>query len=295
MIDTQLKDRVAIITGANNPYGIGASIARAFAAEGVRMLLHYFKNPDASSIQRTATEFDLPPGEAFYSAQQSKSAEAVVQAVRDIGGDAFELEADLTDPEVVPLLFDRAEEVFGPVDILVNNAAYWQADTFIPYEGELANRLVELWTERPARINVQSCDRMFAVNTRAAALMMAEFAARHIARNRTSGRIINISTAGAYVFPSETSYGASKLALEGYTRSAAVELGQFGITVNIISPGPTQTGWISPELERQILPSIPMGRIGAPEDIADVVVFLASHQSRWVTGQRIFVGGGHGM
>jgi 3-oxoacyl-[acyl-carrier protein] reductase len=294
MIDTGLEEKVVIVTGANNPYGIGAAISRAFAAQGARLLLHYFRSSLGAGSEGE-TGCDLPPGDAFYSAQQRRSAEEVVRSVRDIGGDALALEADLSDPAAVPRLFEHAEQAFGPVDVLINNAAYWEADTFVPYEGELANRLVELWTERPARISVESFDRMFAVNTRAVALMIAEFASRHVSRKRTSGRIINISTAGAYVFPSEISYGASKLALESYTRSAAAELAQFGITVNAVSPGPTQTGWITAELERQILSSIPMGRVGTPEDIADVVVFLASQQARWVTGQRIFVGGGHGM
>jgi 3-oxoacyl-[acyl-carrier protein] reductase len=125
--------------------------------------------------------------------------------------------------------------------------------------------------------------------------MIAEFARRHIARGARWGRIVNVSTAGAERFPSEISYGASKYALESYTRSAAMELGKFGINVNVVSLGPVQTGWITAELERAILPTIPLGRTGNPEDVADVVVFLASHQARWVTGQRIYVGGGHGM
>jgi 3-oxoacyl-[acyl-carrier protein] reductase len=104
-----------------------------------------------------------------------------------------------------------------------------------------------------------------------------------------------VSTAGADRFPSEVSYGASKFALESYTRSAALELGQFGITVNAVSLGPVQTGWITSKLEKEILPTIPLGRIGSPEDVADVIMFLASDQARWVTGQRIYVGGGHGM
>lgn len=104
-----------------------------------------------------------------------------------------------------------------------------------------------------------------------------------------------MSIAGADRFPSEITYGASKFALESYTRSAATELGKFGVTVNVVSLGPVQTGWITAELERAILPTIPLGRVGSPGDVADVVVFLASHQARWLTGQRIYVGGGHGM
>lgn len=79
------------------------------------------------------------------------------------------------------------------------------------------------------------------------------------------------------------------------TRSAATELGKFGVTVNVVSLGPVQTGWITAELERAIVPTIPLGRVGGREDAADVIVFLASDQGRWLTGQRIYVGGGHGM
>jgi 3-oxoacyl-[acyl-carrier protein] reductase len=85
---------------------------------------------------------------------------------------------------------------------------------------------------------------------------------------------------------------ARALASQG---AAAHELGQFGITVNIVSPGPIQTDWISPDLEAALLPTIPLGRIGQPDDVADVIVFLASHQARWLTGQTLHVGGGHRM
>jgi 3-oxoacyl-[acyl-carrier protein] reductase len=72
-----------------------------------------------------------------------------------------------------------------------------------------------------------------------------------------------------------------------------MELGRYGITVNVVAPGPIQTGWIPPEAEESIVEDIPLGRLGQPDDVADVVVFLASEQARWVTGQRLFVGGGH--
>jgi 3-oxoacyl-[acyl-carrier protein] reductase len=106
---------------------------------------------------------------------------------------------------------------------------------------------------------------------------------------------VNISTDGASCFPSEISYGASKHALESYSRSAAQELGQYGVTVNVVSPGPVQTGWITSELEEIEVPNIPLGRIGQPGDVADVIVFLSSNQARWVTGQLVYVGGGHVM
>jgi 3-oxoacyl-[acyl-carrier protein] reductase len=106
----------------------------------------------------------------------------------------------------------------------------------------LDNKLVELWTDRPGGITAGGFDRLFAVNARAPAVMIAEFVRRHIARGARWGRIVNVSTAGAERFPSEISYGASKYALESYTRSAAMELGKFGINVNVVSLGPVQTG-----------------------------------------------------
>jgi 3-oxoacyl-[acyl-carrier protein] reductase len=141
----------------------------------------------------------------------------------------------------------------------------------------------------------ESHDKHFAVNSRALALMMTEFAIRHVRRGANWGRIINISTDGASAFSGEISYGASKHALESYSRAAAVELGRYGITVNIISPGPVQTGYISKEVEERELLSIPLGRIGKPEDIAKAILFFASEQASWITGQLLYVGGGHVM
>jgi 3-oxoacyl-[acyl-carrier protein] reductase len=108
----------------------------------------------------------------------------------------------------------------------------------------------------------ETFDRQFMVNTRAPALLMAEFTKRHIRRGSSWGRVINISTDAAECFPSQVSYGAAKLALESYTRSAAAELGPFGITANVLALGPVQTGWITPEHERALIPTIPLRRIG---------------------------------
>jgi 3-oxoacyl-[acyl-carrier protein] reductase len=295
MIETGLKDRVAIVTGANNPYGIGAGIAKAFVEQGAKVLLHYFRVKTAISSRESVSEDISSPGEAFYYRQIAKSPDEVLQRICDSGGRAHAHEADLSDPAAIPHLFDEAEKALGPVDILVNNAAHWEADTFIPGDETLRNKMVEMWTARPARMTAESFDRNFFVNARAVALMMADFTVRHWRRKANWGRIINISTAGAYCFPSEVSYGASKLALEGYTRSAALELGQFGITVNAISLGPVQTGWITPKLEKELLPSIPLGRVGTPADVANAVIFLSSEQAGWITGQKFFVGGGHGV
>jgi 3-oxoacyl-[acyl-carrier protein] reductase len=289
VLDPKVEERVVLVTGTNNPYGIGAAIAAAFAAQGARVFLHYFRwTPRSGSGARSGA--DGSPGESFYYSQQTKSIDEVLERVRKSGAQVAALEADLVDPALITTLFDRAEATLGPVEVLVNNAAYWEADTFLPSSTDLPSKLVELWTDRPQSLNLRALDRMFAVNTRAPALMIAEFARRHIKRSAQFGRIINVSTAGAERFPSEVTYAASKFALESFTRSAAAELGRFGVTVNALSLGPVQTGWITAELEQAILPTIPLARIGTPEEVADVVLFLASHQARWLTGQRIYVG-----
>ena len=125
--------------------------------------------------------------------------------------------------------------------------------------------------------------------------MMAEFARRHVERKQRWGRIVNVSADCSEGCPAEVSYRASKYALESYSRSAAAELGPFGITVNIVSPGPIQTGYIAPEMEEELIRDIPLRRVDQPSDIADAIVFLASDQARWITGQLLCVHGGHRM
>ena len=285
MIDPGLDGKVVLITGANNPYGIGAATAKAFAAQGARVFMHFFRPPNAHAGAAGVHG----PGFAFYQAQQRKTAEDVLEAIRRNGGQAAAWEADLSDPGNIPQLFDQVEAVFGPVDILVNNAAAWEGDTFLPSGAEaVMNRVVPT-------VSAKSHDHNFAVNSRAVALMMAEYARRFLRRGATWGRIINVSTDGASAFPGEVSYGASKHAMESYSRAAAIELGPFGITVNVVAPGPVQTGYITPDMEAKLRAAIPLRRVGQPEDVADVIVFLASEQARWVTGQLLYVGGGHVM
>lgn len=276
MIDTGLRDKVALVTGAN--HGIGAATATALAAQGARVFIHYLSLADSKE-------------EGAWLRMQDAS--AVLEEIRARAGEAEAAELDLADPTAVAELFDRVEAAFGPVDVLVNNAAVGGAptDTFVP----LMSEAVDSFERSLYTITAGSHDRHFMVNSRATALMMAEFARRHVVRGATWGRIINISTDGAYCFPSEISYGASKAALEAYSRSAAAELAQYAITVNIVSPGPIQTGWIRQDLEADIAQGIPLGRLGRPEDVADVIVFLASEQARWLTGQCLHVGGGHRM
>ncbi len=294
MIDTGLKGKVVLITGAQ--HGIGAATAKAFAAQGASVFIHYLRIPlDTAESKEMEAQGPGSLGRVVYRSRQAMSADEILHDIRARGGRAEAGEADLSRPENIPLPFDQAEKAFGPVQVLVNNAAHWEGDSFLPPAIEPANPLVELWTTRSSQLSAESHDRHFAVNSRAVALMMAEYFRRHVRRASEWGRIVNVSTEGAYCFPGEVSYGASKAALEAYSRSAAYEFARFGITVNIVCPGPTQTGWITPELETRILPTIPLGRLGKPEDVADVIVFLASEQARWLTGQLFNVGGGGKM
>jgi len=276
MIDTGLTGKVVCITGANNPHGIGAAIARAFAAQGASVFLHYFRQ----GTKRPAGAIPDSPGEDLYRYAQTLGPEPLLDEIRSTGVQAEALELDLEKPNAAWELMDQAERTFGSVDVLVNNAAVSEPDTFKPASS--------LFT-------AETHGRHFAVNTRAPALLMAEFARRHVAHHKTWGRIINISTDAASGYPDEVSYWASKHALESYSRAAAKELGPYGITVNIASLGPIQTGWVSAELESSVAADTPLGRVGHPNDVADVIVFLASEQARWLTGQLIYIGGGHRM
>lgn len=109
------------------------------------------------------------------------------------------------------------------------------------------------------------------------------------------GRIINMSTDAAQAMPGVITYGSAKAAVEALIRSIAMEIGHLGITVNTVAPGPTQTGYIDAELENSVLPTIPLGRLGETQDIADTILFFASEKASWITGQVIKVSGGHAL
>lgn len=294
MVDTGLKDRVALITGGN--HGIGAATAIAFADEGAKVFINYLRlTPEEyGGISREEAEQATEPGRGFYYRTLEKSADEVIKAIRDLDGECDSWEADLAAPENISMLFDRAERRFGKVDILVNNAAHDRCDTFIP-QHKLALS-PNFLGEYPMRtISAELHDEHFAVNTRAVALLIEEYACRYIDRKSKWGRIISITTDGAYAHPSNISYGASKYAVESYSRAAAFELGPYGITVNVVSPGAVQTGWMTKELAESIAESYPLRRIGRPEDIAQAIIFFASRQADWITGQVFHVGGGNKM
>jgi 3-oxoacyl-[acyl-carrier protein] reductase len=295
MIEPGLKNKVVLVTGANNPFGIGAAIAKAFAFQNAKLFIHFFRENDDSRYQDQGDSRSQEPGLGFFFEQQRKTAEEVVASILKSGVKVESWEGDLRDSKNVNRLFEKVEQVFGHVDIIVNNAAEYTADTFLP--SKTLGKEAELWDGGPmiSTIDVESHDRHFAINSRAVAILMSIFSRRIIERQTNWGRIINISADCAWGCPKEISYRASKYALESYSRSAAAELGPYGITVNVVSPGPVQSGYISPEMEKALIADIPLRRVGRPEDIANTVIFLASEQADWITGQLIFVHGGHRM
>ncbi len=287
MIDPKLKDRVVLVTGAN--HGIGAATAKAFAAQGAVVFVTYYRESCAySEAVLSQARVAQVGGDELYRAMQQQRAEPLVDVIRAEGGVTEAQEMDLGEAENIPRLFDICEVKLGPVEILVNNHTYCEMETFDPGMASGQGRGVEV-------ITAEEIDRHFGVNARSYALLMREYVCRYLAREGKRGRIINVSTDAAHAHVANVSYAASKHAIESYSRSAAQELGKYGITVNIVAPGPIQTGYITPESGGRIEAGTPLGRVGEPEDVADVIMFLASEQARWITGQLVYVGGGWRM
>ncbi len=270
MVDYGLKGRVALVTGANNPQGIGAATALAFAREGAKVVLVYKRIP--RPFDKTKTDRN---GADRYFEANAGNADAVESKLREMNADHLILERDISDEEAVREIYSKIMERYGRIDILVNNAADGDMEGFDTIE----------------KITQKVVDDTFAVNVRGSILMTREF----IRHRGDYGRIINLSTDAAQVFAGHIAYGASKATLEALTRSIALEVAKYGITVNCVAPGPTQTGWIDAELERSVVPLIPMGKLIRPEDIAETILFPASGQAGMLTGQVIKVSGGHAL
>jgi 3-oxoacyl-[acyl-carrier protein] reductase len=247
----------AVVTGANQ--GIGAATAKALAAQGVNVLitfLSYEPEPDPS----------IP--EAYFAGRRA-GADEVVEAITALGGRAHAVEADLARPETAAELFDEAERVFGPVDVLVNNASGWVQDTFLTEDTDRFGRVQHAVTSG-------TFDAQFAVDARATALLIAEFARRHIARGGNWGRIVSLTSGDPKGFPGEVSYGAAKAALENYAMSAAAELQGHGITSNVVHPPVTDTGWINDEVRARF-------SVAEAGEVAEVIAFLCSDAAGRVT------------
>ena len=265
-----LSGRTALVTGAN--MGIGAASAVSLARRGAAVFVSYL------STRLPEDDSTFPPA---YREARMRDGALVVEAIRHEGGRAEALEADLTDERTPALLFDRAEKALGPVEILVLNATGWQRpDSF---SGGSEDRLGR--SLRPVTVDV--VDAQLAVDARASALLIAEFARRHIEHGADWGRIVSLTSAGRDGFPGEVSYGAAKAALESLTLSAAWELGEQGVTANLVHPPVTDTGWVTPEVEREAIANSPLRHYAQPEDVAEVIAYLCSPSADFITGNRI--------
>lgn len=263
-----LSGRVAVVTGAN--HGIGAATARRLAACGASVLISYLRIQDVAD----------PGIPDTYRRNRDRDAEHVVDAIVDAGGRAVAVEANLADARTPEMLFDVAEETFGPVGILVNNATGWVADTFAADTTDRLGRDLR-------RVSAETIDQQFAVDARATALLISEFGLRHDRHGLSWGRIIGLTSGGPLGFPQEVSYGAAKAALENFTMSAALELAPRGITANVVYPPVTDTGWVTDQVRQAVEDSNQLIHVAQPDEVADVITFLASDHARLVTGNII--------
>ncbi len=207
----------------------------------------------------------------------SAGADCIVEEIKSAGGIALAVQGDVSNVEDVRRMFDETETAIGPLSVLVNNAGFF---AFGPFEN----------------VNEDSVRRHLDVNVLGPILTSQEAMRRF---PHSGGSIVNIGS-GASVTPTadSTVYGASKAALDALSRSLAKALGSRRIRVNVVAPGGTETegahriGFIGSEAEEKMIAATPLGRLGRPEDIAKVVVFLASDDAFWVTGARINVSGG---
>lgn len=249
MNNGKLNGKVAVVTGASK--GIGAGIAKHFAAEGASVIVNY--------------------------ASSKTDADKVVDEISKRGGKAVAVQADVAKRTEVQRLFAGAEKAFGKIDILVNNAGVYE---FLPLED----------------VTEESFHRQFHTNVLGLILVTQE-AARHFGQD--GGSVINVSSvASTATPPTATVYAGTKAAVDAITQVLAKELGPKKIRVNAINPGPVETegfqraGLPGSDFEKQAIAQTPLGRIGYPNDVAPVALFLASSDSGWITGESIRVTGG---
>lgn len=241
-----LTGKVAIVTGASR--GIGREIAERLAENGAKVVVNYASSP--------------------------AKAEEVVGRIKQGGGEARAIQADISQVAEIERLFRETIEAYGGIDILVNNA------------GIMTTKPIAAMTE-------EDFDQQFAINVKGTYFAIQQ-AFRHM---NSGGRIINFSTSVAgQMFPTYSVYAGTKGAVEQFTRQLAKEFGPKGITINAVAPGPINTELFTVgKSEEQIAGIVNMnafGRLGEPDDIAGIVLFLASEESKWITGQTLRVNGG---
>jgi 3-oxoacyl-[acyl-carrier protein] reductase len=255
MSEYDLGGQIALITGASRLQGIGAAVARELAGAGAEIFITYYRPYD----------LEMPWG------SDPGAPEQLLADLRQRGVRAAGVELDLSQPEVVPALYDRAESELGPVTILINNAVYSTPGGI-------------------DEVTSAQLDRHYAVNVRAMVLLCQEFAWR---LPEPPGRIVNLTSGqGLGPMAGELAYAASKGAVESFTVSLSAALAPRGITVNAVDPGITDTGWLGAAEKRAWVAKAPFGRIGRPQDAARLIRFLVSPAGSWITGQILHSRGG---
>ncbi|WP_410501514.1 3-oxoacyl-[acyl-carrier-protein] reductase [Exiguobacterium acetylicum] len=241
--------KVALVTGASR--GIGAAIAKRLATDGFRVVVNYAGSTD--------------------------KAEAVVREIKEAGGEALAIQANVAEADAVKQMIKQTIDTFGQLDCVVNNAG-------ITRDGLLM------------RMKEADFDAVIDTNLKGA-FLVTQAATRPLLK--TSGRIINIaSVVGISGNPGQANYVAAKAGLIGLTKSVARELASKGVTVNAICPGFIETDMTDELTEEQrnlSLGQIPLKRFGQTEDIASLVSFIASDEARYITGQTLAVDGGMTM
>jgi 3-oxoacyl-[acyl-carrier protein] reductase len=265
-----LAGRGALVTGVSRRAGIGYAIVRRLRELGAHVYVHGFEPHDGEAVKtasraprgRSPQEGEPHDGEAVKTAALAAELGAVAHG-----------EHDFADPDAPAACVDDAAAAVGHVDILVANHA-------MSCDQDLE------------QLEAAAIDATLAVNVRASLLLTKAFAARHD-DSRPGGRVI-LFTSGQNLEPMtrELPYAASKGALFAITASLAAHLAPRGILVNAINPGPTDTGWATPELTRHELRRLPLGRWGSPDDAARLVGWLATDDAAWITGQVLTSDGG---
>ena len=261
------KRPVALITGAGRTINIGTAIARTLVSAGWDIAMTYWRPYDTLMADTFLQQEGAPPGWG----SSPEELEGVCAELRQAGAQVCTVEADLAGTEASEQVFDFVEHHLGSVTALIMSHCH-SVDSDI------------------LTTSVESFDRHFAVNARAVWLLVREFG-RRFKGEPGSGRIIGITsdhTAG------NLPYGASKGAMDRIIIAAAHEFRSPGIRANVINPGATDTGWMDTALMKQVASMTLAGRVGLPQDCANLVGFLCSPEGGWINGQLLYSDGGLG-